>query len=265
MISLGILSQIYLVSLCVGGAFIAINVFMGNLSDGGDDGGGGGGDDLAGGGGDSAGGGHDFGASDGDGGAGADGGGDDFGGGGNNLKLLTPNIARVNFFHGTHHQSSGSMHTAPIVGGLSARIGSFLLGLLSPMAIAMFLTFFGLFGMLFERLTPWLGFFTLIPAILISMAISNLFKFAVRWLIVHGNVSTEAKSEDSIGQVGEIITPIKAGRPGEVTYVVGSKRYHATAIPCKEGLEFKRGSKVIITDIKAHAVFVDECNLLEHL
>jgi membrane protein implicated in regulation of membrane protease activity len=272
MMSLGILGQIYLVSMLVGGGFIAVNIFMGNISDGGDDGGAGSGsDDFGGGSGDSGGGGHDFNAG-GDGGggdgAGADRGGDDFGGGGNNIKLITPNIARMNLMHGAqsraHHQLQMKGHSsgAPYIFG---RVGGFFLSLLSPMALAMFLTFFGVFGLMFERMMPWLGFLTLIPAVLISLAISNLFKFAVRWLIVHGNVSTEAKAEDSVGQVGEIITPIKEGRVGEVTYVMGSKRYHAAARANKEGLEFKRGSKVIITEIKDHVVFVDECNLLEHM
>jgi len=256
MISLGLLSQIYLVSMIVGGGFIAINLFMGNIADSADDGGGGGGDDFAGGG-DDGGGGHDFGGGD-----SADGGGDDFGGANNNLKLLTPGIARANIIGG-HHPHATSMHSTPVIPRLSARIGSFLLGLLSPMALAMFLTFFGVFGLLFERLLPSWGFLTLVAAILMSMSISNVFKYAVRWLMVHGNVSTEAKAEDSVGQVGEIITPIKEGRAGEVTYVVGSKRYHATAKPSKEGIEFKRGSKVVITGIKDHVVFVDECNLLE--
>jgi hypothetical protein len=267
MISLGLLSQIYLVSMFVGGGFIGINLLMGNLSDGGDDGGGGGGDDLGGSGGspDSGGSGHDFGGSDGagDGGGGGDGAGsDDFGGGSTGGKLFTPSMARATFF-GAGHKHSISMNSSPIIPRLSARIGSFILGLLSPMSIAMLLTFFGVFGLLFERLMPWLGIFTLIPATLISMGISNVFKYAVRWLIVHGNVSTEAKVEDTIGQVGEIITPIHSGRAGEVTYVIGSKRYHSAAKPSKEGIEFKRGSKVLITEIKDHVVYVDEYNLLE--
>ncbi len=247
----------------VGGGFIAVNMFTGNFVDNADDAGGG--DDFSGGG-DNGGGGHDFGGADGDGGggdAGGDGdGGDDFGGGSNNLKLLTPGIARANLMGSGHHHSVVG-RSMPVAPSLPARIGTFILGLLSPMAISMFLTFFGVFGLLFDHLTPWLGFFTLVPAILISMGISNVFKYAVRWLMMHGNVSTEAKSEDSIGQVGEIITPIKEGRAGEVTYVVGSKRYHATAKPHKEGIEFKRGSKVVITGIKDHVVYVEECNLLE--
>lgn len=267
MMSLGILGQIYLVSMLVGGGFIAVNLFIGNISDGGDDGGAGadGGSD--------AGGGHDFNAGNGNGGGGdggaGDGVGDDFGGGGNNVKLITPNIARVNFFHSgqsrPQHQLSTRMHSSTGAPPFLGRVGGTILSILSPMALAMFLTFFGVFGMLFERLMPWLGFLTLIPAVLISIAISNIFKFAVQWLIVHGNVSTEAKADDSIGQVGEIITPIKEGRAGEVTYVIGSKRYHAAAKSTKEGLEFKRGSKVIITGIQDHVVFVDECNLLEHM
>ncbi|HEY9756920.1 MAG TPA: hypothetical protein V6C97_17270 [Oculatellaceae cyanobacterium] len=283
MMSLGILGQIYLVSMLVGGGFIAVNLFIGNISDGGDDGGAG-----ADGGSSDAGGGHDFNAGNGDGGgvdadgSGGDGGGDDFGGGGSNVKLITPNIARANFFHSgqgrSQHQLSTRVHSGTGAPPFLGRVGGTILSILSPMALAMFLTFFGVFGMLFERLTqwlvflplferltPWLGFLTLIPAVLMSIAISNIFKFAVRWLIVHGNVSTEAKADDSIGQVGEIITPIKEGRAGEVTYVIGSKRYHAAAKSNKEGLEFKRGSKVIITGIQDHVVFVDECNLLEHM
>ncbi len=252
----------------VGGGFVGVNLFMGNLSDGGDDGGGGGGgDDLGGSGGsaDAGSAGHEFGGSDGagDGSGGGDAGGsDDFGGGSNGGKLFTPSLARATFF-GAGHRHAVSMHSTPVVPRLSAKIGSFLLGLLSPMSIAMLLTFFGAFGLLFDRLMPWLGIFTAVPAALISMAISNVFKYAVRWLIVHGNVSTECKVEETVGQVGEIITPIQAGRAGEVTYVVGSKRYHSTAKPAKEGIEFKRGSKVLITEIKDHVVYVDEYNLLE--
>ena len=265
MITLGILGQIYLVSMIVGGGFIAINLFMGNIADNADDGGAGGGDDFAGGGDDGSAG-NDFGGGDGGDGGGADAGGDDLGGGGNSgMKLLSPGIARANLIGSGHHHHGGSRskHFGTVVPTLPARIGNFLLGLLSPMSIAMFLTFFGVFGLLFDHLTPWLGYFSLVPAILISTAISNVFKYIVRYLMVHGNVSTEAKAEDSIGQVGEIITPIKEGRAGEVTYVVGSKRYHATAKPHKEGIEFKRGSKVLITGIKDHVVYVDECNLLE--
>ncbi len=248
----------------VGGGFIGVNFLMGNLADGGDDGGGGSGGDDLGGSGSSGDSGHDFGASDssGDGGGGADGGGDDMGGGSPGGRLLNPNIARATLF-GAAHRPGISMHSTPVIPRLSARIGSLILGLLSPMALAMFLTFFGIFGQVFEHLMPWLGIFTLVPATLISVAISNIFKYLVRYLIVHGNVSTEAKAEDSIGQVGEIITPIQAGRPGEVTYVIGSKRYHSTAKPSKEGIEFKRGSKVLITEIKDHVVYVDEYNLLE--
>jgi hypothetical protein len=261
MISPGLLSQIYLVSMIVGGGFIGVNLFLGNISDGD----GGGGDDLGGSAGsaDTGGSGHDFGGSDGAGDGGGDAGGsDDFGGGSNGGKLYTPSIARATFIGAEHHHAI-SANSTPIIPRLSARIGSLILGLLSPMSIAMLLTFFGVFGLLFERLMPWLGIFTLVPATLISMAISNVFKYAVRWLIVHGNVSTEAKVEETIGQVGEIITPIQGGRAGEVTYVIGSKRYHSMAKPAKEGIEFKRGSKVLITEIKEHVVFVDECSLLE--
>jgi membrane protein implicated in regulation of membrane protease activity len=265
MIPLGTLDQIYIMSMLVGGAFIAINLFIGNFGEGPD---GGGGDA-------STTNGDDFGAA--DSGSGADAGGadtsgaetsgaetsgDDFGAANSGGKLISAGVARATIFGGVHNQSV-SMHSAPLLPRLSSRLGMLVLGLLSPMSIALFLCFFGVFGMVVAKLLPWLGVFSVLPAVLGSMGVTQIFKGIIRYLIVHGGVSTEAKVEELVGHMATVNTPISDGRPGEVTYEIGSKRYQAAAKPIKAGVEFKRGSKVWIVEVRDHLLMVDSCSEIE--
>jgi membrane protein implicated in regulation of membrane protease activity len=259
MIPLGTLDQIYIMSMLVGGAFIAINLFIGNFGEGPDSGGGDGATTS----------GDDFGAADsggaGDGGAdsgGAETSGDDFGAADSGGKLISVGVARATIFGGVHNQAV-SMHSAPVLPRLSSRLGMLILGLLSPMSIALFLCFFGVFGMVVAKLMPWLGLFSLIPAVLGSMGVTQIFKGIIRYLIVHGGVSTEAKVEELVGHMATVNTPISNGRPGEVTYEIGSKRYQAAAKPIKAGVEFKRGSKVWIVEVRDHLLMVDSCSDIE--
>jgi membrane protein implicated in regulation of membrane protease activity len=255
MIPLGLLGQIYLVSMLVGGVFIGFNLMVGNLGEHGDGGSGGdgatsGGDDFS------------AGAAHGDAGGSADGvssSGDDLGGAdaanANAGKIWTPTMARATVFGGGH-TSPTSMHAGPVP-SITARIGGKILSLLSPMSIAIFLAFFGIVGFLCDQYLSWLGFFSLIPAVLVSMGISNLFKYCVRWLIVHGGVSTEAKVENMVGQIGEITVPIGSGRTGEITYVMGSKRYQAAARAISGDADIKKGTKVMIAEVRDHLVLVE--------
>jgi hypothetical protein len=249
MIPLGILGQFYFMSMLVGGAFIAINLVMGNLGDG--DGGDSGGD--GGGGGDTSG--DDFGA----GSSPGDANGDDFGAAdsGNSGKLISTGMARTNVIGGLHHQSMGN-HPGDrsLIPELPRRIGSLILSLLSPMSLALFLAFFGFFGLACASL----GYLSIAPAVIGSMLVSKLFKSIIRYLIVHGNVSSSAKMADIVGQIGEVNTPISGGYPGEITYVLGGKRYSSAAKSCKAGVEFTRGSKVWITERKGHLLLVDACD-----
>jgi membrane protein implicated in regulation of membrane protease activity len=251
MIPLGILGQFYFMSMMVGGAFIAINLIMGNLGEGSDGGDGGSGD--GGGGGDTSG--DDFGAGSSQG----DSNGDDFGAAdsANSGKLISTGMARTNVIGGLHHQPMGN-HPGDrtLMPELPRRIGSLILSLLSPMSLALFLAFFGFFGLACASF----GYLSILPAVIGSMLVSKLFKAIIRYLIVHGNVSSSAKMADIVGQIGEVNTPISGGYPGEITYVLGGKRYSSAAKSCKAGVEFSRGSKVWITERKGHLLLVDACD-----
>lgn len=223
MIPGGIFGQIYLGCLVLGTGYLFFNVCLGNFDhDGGDaghDGGDGHADGHA----------HGDGDADGHGDADADGHGD---------------------------ESMSKTGALPVVhrGG---KIVRFVLGVLSPIGISIWLTFFGLSGFISMFYVPWLGAITLIPAFLIGMAASNTFKSMIRLMVRRMAVSTNAKVHELVGHQAEVNIPITEGAVGEVTYVVGSKRYQSAAKPAKPGQEFPRGAKVMIAHSEPNLVLVE--------
>ncbi len=282
------LGQIYIISSFVGSAFILVNFAMGQLGAVAHMGGGhhlglgghnvggaghagfaghslgtghdsgAGGHDFGASGDGSGGGGHDFGASgDGDGG----GGGHDFGAsgdgdGGPNTSAHANAVAaalgsyRLAGGHGKIGHKMTNTLTVPSGQSLetSDRIGFFILGLLSPMNIAIQLAFFGFGGLLVLHAYPLLGLLTLIPAVLISLGASNLFRVIVSWMVRSMESPAPLSMNDIVGMVGEVNTPIPAGHIGEITYVADAKRCHAPAKAQSATLSLKRGDKVIVTD-----------------
>ncbi|CAN5312901.1 hypothetical protein BH10CYA1_BH10CYA1_63670 [soil metagenome] len=254
MIPLGMLGQIYAVCAGIGSIFVIGSFVMGHIGDeGGHDGGGhddGGGSDFSSG---DDGGGSDFSAGD-DGGGGSDfsagdegGGGSDFNAGDNNGHYrVLPVSGRPMLVHRTP--------TSTFASGFFGII----LTLLSPMTVCIYLAFFGLTGLVLCFNAPWLGYFTLIPAIAVSIAVSAAFKAMTQWMIKNMFSSTHQKESDLLGQMAEVNVPINAeGRVGEVTYVLNAKRMTATAKPAKPGVDFKKGSKVLIVGSKEHVVFIE--------
>ncbi len=233
MIPGGIFGQIYLGTLVLGTGYLFFNVLLGNLDHDGGDGGHDGGDD----------GGHCEAHGDahahGDGHGDGDGDGDGDG-------------------HGDGDDSSMAKTGAlPVVHHRSGKIVRFVLGVLSPIGISIWLTFFGLTGFVLMFSVPWLGAITLIPAFFVGTVASNTFKRMIRLMVRKMAVSTNAKVTDMVGHQAEVNTPITEGRVGEVTYVMGSKRYQSAAKPAKPGMEFPRGSKVMITHSEANLVLVE--------
>lgn len=221
---------------------------MGHIDEGGHEGGGheGGGHDDGGGsdfnaGDDGGGGGSDFNA--GDDGSGA---GNDFNAGGDNTNYkVLPVSGRPVLAHRTP--------TSTFASGFFGII----LTLLSPMTVCIYLAFFGLTGLVLCFNAPWLGYFTLIPSILVSIGVSAAFKAMTQWMIKNMFTSTHQKESDLLGQMAEVNVPIHDGRVGEVTYVLNAKRMTATAKPAKPGIDFKKGSKVLIVGSKEHVVFIE--------
>ena len=148
-------------------------------------------------------------------------------------------------------------HANPAV-YLGSSIGHFILGLLSPLAMACFLAGFGLIGLMSAYSAPWLGCFTLIPATAAGFAFTASMKAWFRWFIKHSFVSTHANDCDLPGQLAEVNIPIRAGRIGEVTYVIKAKRLCASA-KSDDGSDLKKGTRVLITRVEDHVLFVEPC------
>jgi len=119
--------------------------------------------------------------------------------------------------------------------------------------MAIFLAFFGLIGLA----TFKLGALSLVPAIATGLVMRNVVMFMLRWFVRQSHVSTTSRVEECIGHAAEVCVSIQPGRTGEVTYVLGSKRYNMPAKMIAAEGEYKRGSKVLISDVKDGVVLVD--------
>ncbi|MBC7999173.1 MAG: hypothetical protein IAF58_14585, partial [Leptolyngbya sp.] len=122
----------------------------------------------------------------------------------------------------------------------------------SPTSMAIFLGFFGVTGMAIYKL----GLISLIPAILAGFIMRNVTMMMLRWFVQHSHVSTTTRVEEAIGYEALVCVSIQPGKTGEITYVLGSKRYNMPAKSETADHEFKRGSKVMISDIREGVVFV---------
>lgn len=225
MFPLGLLSQAYFMCALVGGGFLVFNFVMGHIDEGDAT-------DVG------HSGGHDFGA-------GHDGGHHDGGHDGG---------------HDSHSDHAESQTTSRygLVGvdtRLSSKIGKFLLAILSPMTIAIFLAFFGLAGYMTGYLMPWLGFLTLIPAALAGMIMINIFKAGIKAMMRYGTSSSHMRTDEIIGHVAEVLVPIAENRPGEVTYIIQSKIYNSAAR--SKGIAINKGTKVMIVETDGPTVFVE--------
>lgn len=132
-----------------------------------------------------------------------------------------------------------------------------LLSIFSPMSISIFIGFFGVTGITVRSALPWLGPLTLIPAILAGVVATNVMKAVLAWATRKLSASSLTSVQQAIGQIAEVNTPMKEGRLGEVSYVIGLTRFNSAARPAKEGREIARGAKVIIVETDGSVVLVE--------
>jgi hypothetical protein len=102
-----------------------------------------------------------------------------------------------------------------------------------------------------------LGALSLVPAIAVGLIMRNATMMLLRWFVSQSHVSTTSRVEEAIGHAAEVCVSIQPGRTGEVTYVLGSKRYNMPAKSAVAENEYKRGAKVMIADVREGVVFVD--------
>lgn len=248
---LDLVTQIYIASAGIGSLYLVAGLAMGQLHGHGDSG-------IAHGHGDASGHGH------GD----ASGGTEPGQSGAPNGHVLKPDVKHLDASPHLDIASSGMHHVVPahhtsevgpvqIIERRRFKLLRFLLTIFSPMTIAVFLAFFGISGLLLAKLLPFPGPLTVAPAIIISLLITGQVLRLLRWMVFKMNVSSVVRVNQLIGHPAEVLIPIQKGRVGEVTYVSGSTRLQAPARPARPDMEFKRGAKVMISDIKDGVVYVE--------
>jgi len=124
---------------------------------------------------------------------------------------------------------------------------------ISPASMAIFLAFFGITGMAIFKL----GALSLVPAIAVGLIMRNVTMMLLRWFIRQSHVSTTSRVEECIGTSAEVCVSIQPGRTGEITYVLGSKRYNMPAKSNAPESVYKRGARVMISDVRDGVVFVE--------
>ncbi len=132
-----------------------------------------------------------------------------------------------------------------------------LVALLSPMSMSMFLTFFGLAGLLVSSIAGFLGPFSALIAGIIGLTISNLIQRTMTSLSKQWHVTSAAKPQDMIGQVAKVTVSIEAGGVGRITYSMLGMRCTAIARAAKPDIDFKTGSTVIISDFQGRVALVE--------
>jgi hypothetical protein len=277
---LPLVDQIYVVAAVVGFLFLTVGFVIGQMEhggdhgdfgDGGDGGDFGGADSDAGGdfsGADSDAGG-DFGGADSDaggdfGGADSDAGGDvggadsdaggDFSGADSNTAHQLAAGARANAAMrsgaGLHDKNERSMLLT-------------VLKYLSPTTIATFLFCFGFAGIMFSRGLPFLGWLSLIPALIGGIIIHKLISRLLARITRSLHTSSNFREESLIGRMAETTCSIPYGRMGEITYKIGAIRHTAPARSYKEGVDISKTASVIISDIQDGVFYVEPSEAIE--
>lgn len=132
-----------------------------------------------------------------------------------------------------------------------------ILSALNPTIITTFLAFFGLTGVFFVSSFPALGYITLAPALIGGFIAVKIVTTIMNAAFARMYSSSAATEYDVLGHMAEVTVPIPAGRTGEVTYIVASKRYASPAKAKSPELEIKRGTKVFVCENKPDHVIVD--------
>ena len=129
--------------------------------------------------------------------------------------------------------------------------------LLSPTAMASFVTAFGGLGMVFSKFektsSPWIS----VPLSALSgFIIAGLVVMLFRTVFRHTQSSSEARVSRLLGTTGTIITPIPANGVGEIAYVNSGSRYTAPARSLS-GAEIGNGKAVKIARIVGSQFYVE--------
>ena len=117
---------------------------------------------------------------------------------------------------------------------------------LSPTAIATFVTAFGAFGLVFTKIEMTRSAWLSVPlAALGGLGVAALVVVVFNKIFRATQSSSEGRVAELFGTGAEVITPIAAGGVGEIAYVQGGTRYTAAA-RAQDEKEIPAGAKVRI-------------------
>jgi hypothetical protein len=131
---------------------------------------------------------------------------------------------------------------------------------LSPVTIASFVTAFGALGIIGTELLQLEGRWSLLLAIGGAVVIALLANLAYGYFLIAPQGSSEVRTRDIVGAIGEVITPIPAGKVGEVAIVARGTRLTSSARSA-DGTAIARGAIVKVTHIVGSVVLVTPTQL----
>jgi len=126
---------------------------------------------------------------------------------------------------------------------------------LSPVTIASFVTAFGAFGLISAGLFNVSPQASLLWAAIGALVIAAIAHFAFGYFLIAPQSSSEVTAEHVVGTTGEVITPIAAGRLGEVAFVARGGRVTTSARTTGDQ-SIPRGTMVTIERVVGNVAIV---------
>ncbi len=136
--------------------------------------------------------------------------------------------------------------------------GKLVVAMLSPMTMSMFLTFFGLTGLIVSSVAGFLGPLTALVAGIIGLIVTSFILRSMSSMSKKLLVTSAAKPQDMIGQVAKVTVSIEAGGIGRIVYSMLGMRCTAMAKSAQKDSIFKTGSTVIISDFQNRVAIVED-------
>jgi membrane protein implicated in regulation of membrane protease activity len=170
--------------------------------------------------------------------------------------------------HSAHSHSDHSDHNLQTTGknmqtGLSntlhqgdTRVLS-VLKFISPMTIAIFCFWFGIFGYGILHYIPILGYFSLVLSLPLAIIGTKIVRSMFSLLLRRVHSSTSFREEQLIGSSAEVTVSIPPGRLGEITYVINGARHTAASKSTNANQGISTNTKVIIIDIVDGILYVE--------
>ncbi len=154
---------------------------------------------------------------------------------------------------GGHDAPHGDAHAGHGDAGSHGMPG---VSVLSPTAIATFVTAFGAFGLVFSKIEMTSSAWFSVPlAALGGLGVAALVVVVFNKIFRATQSSSEGRVAELFGTGAEVITPIAAGGVGEIAYVQGGTRYTAAARALDER-QIAAGAKVRIVRTAGSQFFV---------